>query len=137
MTYKCIVKGYDSGLNQLLDAQIRRWDSRLHKLIVANPEKAKNDRICERAIRQQLKGVRIVNPIAIRYHFYVPNKKHDRSNTASAFVKSFEDALQHCKVIENDTYDLVLTPVYYFDVDRNDPRIEVEIIEYIKEKKVR
>lgn len=133
--YKVIVKGYDSGMNQLLDSQLKRWDSRLKKLIVTNPEKAKNDRLCEKHIRQQLKGVHIDNPVQIIYHFYVPNKKHDRSNTASAFVKSFEDSLQHCKVIANDTYDLVLTPVYHFSVDRQNPRVEVEIVECITDKK--
>lgn len=135
MKYKCIVKGYDSGLNQLLENQLKRWDSRLKKLIVTNPEKAKNDRLCEKHIRQQLKGVRIDNPVQITYHFYVPNKKHDRSNTASAFVKSFEDALQHCKVISNDSYDKVLTSVYHFTVDRNDPRVVCEIVECIPDKK--
>lgn len=134
MSYKCVVVGYKSGLNELLQAQQKRWDNRLKKLIVTNPEKAKNDRLCERAIRAQLKGVRIDNPVSIHYKFYVGDKKHDRSNIASGFVKSFEDALQHCKVIANDSYDLVLTPTYWFAVDRQNPRVEVEIIEYIKEK---
>lgn len=132
MSYKCIVTGYNSGLNELLDAQIKRWDSRTKKLIVTNPVKAKNDNICTRAIRSQLHGVRIDNPVFIEYKFYVPDKKHDRSNFASAFVKSFEDSLQHCKVISNDTYDLVLTPTYYFEVDRKNPRVEVEIVDVIK-----
>lgn len=135
MTFKCIVTGFNSGLNQILDAQLKRWDSRVKKLIVTNPEKAKNDRICCRAIRSQLKGVHTDNPVFMRYRFYVPDKKHDRSNFAAAFVKSFEDSLQQCKVISNDTYDLVLTPEYYFEVDRKNPRVEVEIVEVIKEKK--
>lgn len=133
--YRVVVKGYDSGLNELLQAQNKRWDSRLKKLIVSNPEKLKNDRLCERAIRSQLRGVRIESPVFMRYTFYVPNKKHDRSNTFSGFIKSWEDALQHCKVIENDSYDCVLDPQIKFFVDRQNPRIEIEIVEVIKEKK--
>lgn len=74
-----------------------------------------------------LKGKRIEKPIIIHYRFYVENKMHDRMNTASAFIKSFEDALQKCRIICNDGYDDVLTPALYFEVDRQNPRVEVTI----------
>lgn len=127
--YKCVVIGYDSGLNELLNAQTKRYDPRTKKTRVFNPEKTKNDRLCEKAIRncQNLKGVHIHKPIFIKYRFYPKDKKRDRSNYSAAFIKSFEDALQHCKVIDNDTYDLVMTPEYYFEIDKNNPRVEVEI----------
>ena len=48
-------------------------------------------------------------------------------NTASAFIKSFEDALQKCGIICNDGYDDVLTPTLYFEVDRQNPRVEVTV----------
>lgn len=135
MTYKCIVKGYDSGLNELLDAQLKRWDSRLKKLIVANPEKSKNDRLCEKYIRQQLKGVRIDNPIFVIYHFHCKDKKHDKTNIAYGFCKSFLDALQHCKVIKSDGWDYIENVRFTFEVNRNEtPYVEVEIIECIKDK---
>jgi len=129
--YKCVVYGYDSGLNELLAAQRFKYDPRTRKMRVYNSEKAKNDRICKRAIDkcQNLKNVHITGPVFMKYRFYVPDKKRDRSNYSAAFVKSWEDSLQHCKVISNDTYDLVLTPEYYFEVDRKNPRVEVEIIE--------
>lgn len=130
MKYKCVVYGYDSGLNELLNAQTKKYDPRMKKMRVYNSEKAKNDRLCEKAIRncQNLKNVHIHEPVLIKYHFYLKDKKRDRSNSLSAFTKSFEDALQHCKVIDNDTYDLVLTPEYFFDIDKSNPRVEVEII---------
>lgn len=129
--YRVIVKGYNSGLNELLDAQVHRYDARTKRTIVANPVKKKNDALCMKHIKlsKDLRGVKINGPVFMRYKFYVPDKKHDRSNYASAFIKSFEDALQKCKVIKNDTYDLVLTPELYFQVDKDNPRIEVEIIE--------
>lgn len=134
MIYKCIVKGFNSGLNELLQAQNKRWDSRTKRLIVCNPEKAKNDRLCEKAIRQQLKGVKIENPVFMIFRFFVGDKKHDRSNIFSGFIKSWEDALQHCKVLSNDSYDLVLDPQIYFSLDRKNPRVEIEIVECIREK---
>lgn len=74
-----------------------------------------------------LRGKKIDKPIIIHYRFYVENKMHDRMNTASAFIKSFEDALQKCGIICNDGYDDVLTPTLYFDVDRQNPRVEVTV----------
>lgn len=135
MVYKCIVTGFSSGLNELLQAQSKRWDARTKRLIVSNPEKAKNDRVCARAIRAQLNGVKLNTPVFMRYRFYVPDKKHDRSNIMSGFIKSFEDALQQTKVLSNDSYDCVYDPQIFFNVDRKNPRIEVEIIEIEKEKK--
>lgn len=88
MRYKVIVKGYDSGLNELLNAQTKKYDPRTKKMRVFNPEKTKNDRLCEKAIRNtpSLHSVHIKNPVIINYSFYVANKKRDRSNYASGFV---------------------------------------------------
>ena len=46
MEYRVTVKGFDSGLNELLSNQTRRWDKRTKRMIVTNPEKAKNDNLC-------------------------------------------------------------------------------------------
>ena len=54
---------------------------------------------------------------------------HDRMNVASAFIKSFEDALQKCRVLKNDGWDDVLTPTLSFDIDKQKPRVEVTIEE--------
>lgn len=125
-TYKLTVKGFSSGLNELLGG--RTYNYRTRKYM--NPVKSKNDAICRRAINASvLKGVKITKPIVMRYSFYVPDKRHDRMNVASAFIKSFEDALQECKVIKNDGYDDVLTPELAFAVDRINPRVEIIICE--------
>lgn len=126
--YSLVVYGYDSGLNELLDSQYKAYDRRTKKMRVNNKEKAKNDALCRKWIKHSvLNGKHITKPIRIGYHFFVPNKKHDRSNTLSGFMKSFEDALQELKIITNDSYDLVLTPVFAFDVDRDNPRVEIVI----------
>ena len=53
----------------------------------------------------------------------------DRMNVGSAFIKSFEDALQKCGVIKNDGWDDVLTPELHFSIDKENPRVEVSIKE--------
>ena len=136
MEYKVVVTGYDSGLNELLHNQGKRYDARTKRYRVFNKEKEKNDRICRNCIRvSDCRNVQISKPVYMEYSFFVPNKKHDRSNYASAFIKSFEDALQQCNVIKNDTYDLVLDYTIHFEVDTKNPRVEVVIHEVEKGRK--
>lgn len=128
--HKVTVIGYDSGLNEILNSTVKKWDSRLKKLIVNNPEKAHNDRLCEKYIKKDLKDVKIDRPIFVIYHFHCKDKKHDKTNIAYAFCKSFLDALQHCKVIKSDGWDFIENVRFTFEVNRNQtPYVEVEIHE--------
>lgn len=133
MTYKCIVKGYDSGLNELLNAQRQKYDPRTKRMRVYNSEKAKNDRLCCKAIRscQELNKTHIDKPIFVHYHFHVKDKKRDKTNIAYAFCKSFLDSLQQCKVISNDGWAQIYNVDFTFDVDVSNPRVVVEIEEII------
>lgn len=121
------VKGFKSGLNELLGG--RMYDHRTKKY--RNPEKSRNDAICAKYIKlsKDLRGVKIERPVIIHYSFYCENKMHDRMNVASAFIKSFEDAMQKCRIIRNDGWDDVLTPTLSFDIDKQKPRVEVTIEE--------
>ena len=125
MIYKFTVFGFDSGLNELLAG--RMYDFRTKKY--RNHVKNKNDLICQKSIKQNLKDVVIDKPISISYHFYCKNKMRDRMNVGSACIKSFEDALQKCGVIKNDGWDDVLTPELHFSIDKENPRVEVSIKE--------
>lgn len=127
MEYHVTVKGFKSGLNELLSG--RMYDHRTKKY--RNPEKSRNDAICAKYIKlsKDLRGVKIERPVIIHYSFYCENKMHDRMNVASAFIKSFEDAMQKCRIIRNDGWDDVLTPTLSFDIDKQKPRVEVTIEE--------
>lgn len=126
MEYHVTVKGFNSGLNELLSG--RMYDRRTKRYF--NPIKSRNDALCEKYIKHsELHGVHIVCPVKIDYSFYCENKMHDRMNVASAFIKSFEDALQKQKVIKNDGWNDVLTPTLEFEIDRKNPRVEVVIKE--------
>lgn len=127
MKYKLTVVGFDSGLNELLSS--RTYDVR--RRCYHNFVKQKNDEICCKAIRfsKALKGAKIDKPIAIHYDIYAKDKRRDRMNIVSAFDKSFQDALQLCKVIKNDGWDDVVHVTWNTYIDRKDPRIEVTITE--------
>lgn len=134
MTYKVVISKSNKtfpikGLNELLAAEEHLWDARTKRKIVSNKVKADNDTICRIAIQKYLKGVKIENPIRCHYHIFVKDKMHDRGNVYASLEKSFLDALQQKKVIKNDTFDLVLDSTFITELDRNNPRIVVEIEE--------
>ena len=92
-----------------------------------NPVKADNDKKCLIAIKKYLKGVHIDKPIKCVFHIYSADKRHDRGNLCSAVEKSFLDALQTAKVISNDGWDDVMDSEFHTQLDKNNPRVEVEI----------
>lgn len=101
--------------------------------------KMKNDCkwICITAIRKCLKGWKVTNPpIILHYKFYEPSKgqKRDYMNIFSMADKSFEDALQDCKVIENDNPDWVINATHEFFYTDGEPYIEIEIEEKGEDK---
>lgn len=117
------------GLNELLGGMY--WNARLKKF--QNEVKANNDRVCRVAIQKYLRGVKIDKPIVCKFYIFAKDKMHDRGNINSAVEKSFLDALQQKKVIKNDGFDDVLDSEFHTYLDRNNPRVVVEIIEVEKE----
>ena len=128
MAYTVVIKNDDKtfpvkGLNELLDGRV--YNPRTHKY--HNSVKSNNDKVCFLAIQKHLKGVHISNPIRCTYKIYSKDKMHDRSNIYSAVEKSFLDALQQAKVIKNDGFDDVYDSVFYTELCRENPRIEIRI----------
>lgn len=80
--------------------------------------------------------VRIKKPIIIHYKFFAKDKAHDRSNIASAFAKSFEDAMQELNIIKNDGWNDVVGFTFDFDVDKGNPRVHI-VIEELSTTKIK
>lgn len=130
MTYKVVISKTNKtfpikGLNELLAG--RTYDYRSKKY--HNSVKSANDRVCCVAIRRDLKGVKLKTPIRCTYYIYAQDKRHDRGNLYSATEKSFLDALQSCKVLANDSWDMCYDGVFHTMLDRDNPRVVVEIEE--------
>lgn len=128
MTYRVVITNASGtfplkGLNELLGGRIYNFRTKKYQ----NPVKSSNDAICVRAIKKYLRGVKIEKPIQCTYWIYAQDKRHDRNNIESATTKSFLDALQKCDCIKSDGYDYVLDSIFHTSVDKNNPRIEVEI----------
>lgn len=128
MKYKVTIKNDNhtfpvKGLNELLGGRFYNPRTKTYH----NPVKAMNDKACLKAIKKYLHNLHIDKPIRCTYWIYVKDKKHDRGNISSAVQKSFLDALQIAKVIKNDGFDDCLDDVFYTFLDKDNPRIEIEI----------
>ena len=65
----------------------------------------------------------------LHFSWYEPNRKRDLDNISSFGRKVIQDALVDCGVLKNDGWKYVKGFIDEFYVDREHPRIEVEIEE--------
>ena len=68
-------------------------------------------------------------PITLKIRWYEPNEKRDIDNITFA-VKFILDGLVKSGYIENDSQRYVKSIEHIVDIDREKPRVEVEIVEY-------
>lgn len=88
--------------------------------------KEKNEEIITGYIEQQLPGVHFQGKTYLHFKWIEPNRNRDLDNIC--FAKKFIlDALVRNKVIETDGWRGVWGFMDEFDVDADDPRIEVVI----------
>lgn len=77
-------------------------------------------------IRSQLKDQKFES-VSVVFHWYEPNKKRDKDNIA--FAKKFVlDALQAAGTLAGDGWGQVIGFVDKFYIDKQNPRVEVELI---------
>ncbi len=91
--------------------------------------KADSGNIVAVAIRQCLRGVRIEKPVHMEYTWYEPNKRRDLDNISSFGRKVIQDALVNAAVLKDDGWKYVVGFSDRFEVDKENPRIEVLIRE--------
>lgn len=78
------------------------------------------------AIRAQLGNLKIENQVQIIYTWFEPNRKRDKDNIA--FAKKFiNDELVKSEVLKNDGWKEISGFIDRFEIDKENPRVEVEI----------
>ena len=80
-------------------------------------------------IRRDLKHLIIKNPVVIHYHYFEADSRRDIGNIHAPCQKFVEDALQDCGVIANDNQKCVVGFTAHFGIDRENPRVVVELQE--------
>ena len=122
MEYKLTIPGKLPGLNDYIAAE----RTNRHK---GAKMKADNGNIVSAAIRQCLQGISIENPVYMEYAWYESNKRRDHDNVSSFGRKVIQDALVQCGVLQDDGWKHVVGFSDRFEVDKENPRIEVKIRE--------
>lgn len=88
--------------------------------------KLESERIITAYIQQQLQGVAFKGAVRMSFRWYEPNRKRDLDNIC--FAKKFIlDALVSNGIIETDSWRGVVGFTDEFFIDKEKPRIEVEI----------
>lgn len=100
-----------------------------HCFSKGNELKQRTQKGVQKAIRRDIGHLVIKCPIKIIYRFYEPNKRRDKDNVAAFAMKVIQDALVKEKIIKNDGWREIESFECLFDVDKNNPRIEVELQE--------
>lgn len=122
MEYLLTIPGTLNNLNDYISAE----RTNRHK---GAKMKADNGNIVAVAIRQCMRGVRIEKPVKMHYTWYEPNKRRDLDNISSFGRKVIQDILVQCGVLKDDGWKYVVGFSDRFEVDKNNPRIEVLIKE--------
>lgn len=68
-------------------------------------------------------------PVTLHYRFFEPNCRRDLDNIAGFAHKVTQDALVSCGILTDDGWKEIKGFTDVFAVDRNQPRIEVDIEE--------
>lgn len=129
MEYKLVIKGRLDGLNEYTNANRtvgRKGKSMYYK---GNDIKKRNEAIVKQAIAEQLRRLHIKKPVVLKFTWYEPNKMRDHDNVSSFGRKVIQDALVKCKVLQDDGWRYVVGFTDAFYCDKNNPRIEVLIVE--------
>lgn len=122
MQYKFIIQGRMPDLNDYLKACNQHYQK-------GATMKRENMEIAMWEIRKQLKRLHIEKQVNIHYMFVEPNIKRDKDNIAAFGHKVIQDALVKTEVLGNDGWKHILGFTDSFSVDKENPHIEVTIVE--------
>ena len=121
MEYKLIIPYTLPSLNEYIKENRR-------SLFQANRLKSETEADIVLLCREQLSGVKIDKPVFIRYLWVEPDRRKDLDNIS--FARKFvQDGLVKAGVLKNDTWRYVKGFADEFAVDKDNPHVEVVLIE--------
>lgn len=82
-------------------------------------------------LKKDLGNWKAKEPVILHYHFFEENKRRDKDNVAGYAMKLIQDALKNNGYLTGDGWNQIENFDFRWDVDKQNPRIEVEIDENI------
>ncbi|WP_368200622.1 RusA family crossover junction endodeoxyribonuclease [Agathobacter rectalis] len=122
MEYLLIIPGRLNNLNDYISAE------RANRYKGAQM-KADNEAVVKAAITRSLRGVYIQKKVRMEYLWVEKNQRRDLDNISSFGRKVIQDELVKSRILQNDGWANIIGFSDSFAVDKQDPRIEVRIIE--------
>ncbi|MCC2232631.1 hypothetical protein LKD81_16815 [Lachnospiraceae bacterium CLA-AA-H215] len=119
------IPGRFAGMNEFISAN-RTGKGNWNK---ANTMKQQDQSTLIASLRPVLRQKGIRYPIYIRYHFYEPSARRDKDNISGYFHKIFQDALVVGGWLPDDSWDYITGFSDAFSVDKENPHIEIDIVE--------
>lgn len=119
---KLTVWGQLPGMNEFIDANRRNYHA-------GAKMKKEAEYIVTVCARKTLGRWRASSPVIMRYTWIEPNRKRDKDNISGFGRKIIQDALVKAGYLKNDGWREIIGFTDDFAVDKNEPRIEVEIEE--------
>lgn len=118
---KLVIPGVLPNLNDYIAAE-RRHRQQGAKL------KRQAEQVVLLACRK-LRRVKFTGPVFMRYTWYEPNRRRDKDNVSSFGRKVIQDALVRAGILPNDGWANIDGFSDRFEVDKKNPRVEVDIYE--------
>lgn len=125
MNYKFTIRGTLPGLNELIEAERR------NRFIGAKLKK-QYEAVVMRAARS-LGNVEFEEPVYMVYHWYEKDRRRDKDNICAFGRKVIQDALVKARFLRNDGWKNIAGLEDRFYVDKDKPRVVVEILEVTEE----
>lgn len=125
MNYKFTIRGTLPGLNELIEAERR------NRFIGAKLKK-QYEAVVMRAARS-LGNVEFEEPVYMVYHWYEKDRRRDKDNICAFGRKVIQDALVKARYLSNDGWKNIAGFEDRFYVDKDRPRVVVEILEVTEE----
>ena len=116
-----VYKGRLPAMNEIIGANRRNF-------YMGNKLKQKTQQDIAAQLLLQKRGVEFQEKVNMRIWFYEPNRRRDEDNVKSG-LKFLLDALQAIKIIKNDSPKYLHIASDEVFVDRENPRIEIELEE--------
>jgi len=116
---KLVILGDLPGMNEIID------QNKIHWANYAKIKKNYDDIVCFYAQQQ---GIKFFEKVKLNITYYMSNKKMDPDNICAA-KKFILDGLVDAGVLKDDSWDIVKGFKENWEVDKDNPRIEVELEE--------
>ncbi len=118
MNTKITIPGEMPGMNEIIEA------AKKHHMKYAEMKKVNTEVVAYTA-----KHIHKMSRIFLNITWYCKNKKKDPDNIAAGGTKFICDGLVQAGVLENDGWAQIEGFSHSFKIDKNNPRIEIEIRE--------